>query len=948
MLPLGLSILIFLFLMGVGQAVLAALKLRGGLLRSWLLSPAVGLAVLSLCLMIGSQAGWPIRSFAWPLFLGLIAVSAGLLAWRRPRCPGRCLAPFLAVAIVFLFWTGWPALRFGFNWISYVNQDFTNYCLSAQRFMDNGFYRPPTPAELAGTDYSQYFWFMYVTGLMRFSADQGLACLAVLMGKNPLFVFMPLILALGMTQIFATAAVVLHAGRWRRYAFWSAALLAVSPLFMLGILYQLIAQAGGLALMLALLALLTTRSLPSRRRPLMAHAAVTALVAAGLCIYYPEVSPFAALSLGLYGLMEWVTTRRFPTFRLLLGEYVFVGMVPLLRHNLFSYVYVVIHQYLSAVLKPDLTMAVFPFFLIPSGLAGLFGLQTQTADPSEPYASILIVAGFILLVFAVVAGLRQTRRTLPIGCLFVVQFLLAAKLFEEGHDFGLYKLAMFIQPALAGVFIYGLLRLPRSRVTVPLAAVIFFGLIAPTGWHYAELATGTSSGGFVELRNASVLVGRPIPAAPAGAHWASGIDNVVAVELADSFYRGTDIKFISRDFFGTQVMLESAWWPLAIYPHRELFDYGRYLLEQREGTLATKSRLFGAVFAAIREPVAPSAYLQLPPQLSLLNKAHGQGGGAGRLFTLQQASDVSNLLVFVHSSRGYHYYSYHYSKEQQKNIAFFQQEPDPYGLEGAANGVGRFMLLRVERPSDSLYVNLALSKTRMGFGHTALPPHGQILGAEPVPMNLIGNGAAHRLVGPVKPVWLDGIAYIAIDFGQAPEQFPSSRRGLKGLYHKQVPLDYRWLVTYARDISALSAADCAALPVPRRLADFPRDLMQPSGLEFSGIYEDGWISAESEFKLGVAHAGELIRVKGFVPRLPDQAMDGVVSVVINGGPPRQFPSHVGPFDQAFEIPNPGPLTRLRLSFSTSGRLPGGDGRPIGGKVELIEISSPRAAAATGH
>ena len=46
-------------------------------------------------------------------------------------------------------------LRFSFGWLSYVNDDFVNYCFAAERFKDFSFWRVPTMDELAGKDVSQ-------------------------------------------------------------------------------------------------------------------------------------------------------------------------------------------------------------------------------------------------------------------------------------------------------------------------------------------------------------------------------------------------------------------------------------------------------------------------------------------------------------------------------------------------------------------------------------------------------------------------------------------------------------------------------------------------------------------------------------------------------------------------------------------------------------------------
>ena len=121
---LALSLGFFLFLTFLGRATLAACNWRGGVLRAWLLAPAAGLATAVLTIMVLNQAGLPVRAFAWPMTLALAGCTAGVLLWRRPALPARALAPFFAVAVFALLWTGWPALRFGFGWLSYVNEDF--------------------------------------------------------------------------------------------------------------------------------------------------------------------------------------------------------------------------------------------------------------------------------------------------------------------------------------------------------------------------------------------------------------------------------------------------------------------------------------------------------------------------------------------------------------------------------------------------------------------------------------------------------------------------------------------------------------------------------------------------------------------------------------------------------------------------------------------------------
>jgi hypothetical protein len=185
----------------------------------------------------------------------------------------------------------------------------------------------------------------------------------------------------------------------------------------------------------------------------------------------------------------------------------------------------------------------------------------------------------------------------------------------------------------------------------------------------------------------------------------------------------------------------------------------------------------------------------------------------------------------------------------------------------------------------------------------------------------------------------DGAAYIAIDFNETPVQFPFERTGLQALYNTEVPFDSRKLVAYGRDISALSAAQLAALERPAKLTRFPDDLLFARGLEYSGIYEDGWLSPESEFVLGGGGPGAWVRVRGFVPELPGDPLGrGTLTFTVPGGK-FEVPAAVGSFDWLLPIGSADKLARLGLRFSAHAPLPNRDDRPVGGKLEWLEVFS---------
>jgi hypothetical protein len=449
MLALAFSLSMFAYWTVLGRAVAAVAYPRLGILRSWLVAPAIGLSVVLLGLMALNQAGIPIGRFATPMTITLGIAGVVVLAWRRPVTDVRRIGPFfLAVGFAWL-WTGWPALESGFNWISYANDDMANYCLAAQRFIEHGFYAVPTIEELAGRDYASYYFFMHVADMMRFGAEHIVAWSAVIGHIKATQGFMPVIVALSLVQVTSVGALVLHFGRRRRRALITVWLLAASPLFMLGTLYQLIAQVGGVGLLLATLALLLKPWISPTRSTLIRYAALPAITASGLCIFYPEVTPFAGLTFGAFALIWSVRNRALPSAFVAIAAYTLVGAVILLRHNVISYVSILVVQFNGAMDASNLLLSLFPYFMLPTGFSNLLGWMPIAHDFAEPVISLSIAAGMLVVAAALARSIRDAWRLSPAALLFLIQFAFAARLFQGANDFGLYKLAMWMQPVLA-------------------------------------------------------------------------------------------------------------------------------------------------------------------------------------------------------------------------------------------------------------------------------------------------------------------------------------------------------------------------------------------------------------------------------------------------------------------------------------------------------------------
>ncbi len=178
MFALLLVIGLFLFLTLVGQAVISLLRPYLGLLWSWFslshrraFAPARPAHPAQRVGGIPKETAGPWLTASPWLFVGAVAV----LAWRRPKLPWRQLLPFGLLALGYVFYIGWPALRFGFNWILVAaTTTWPTTALAAQRFLQHGYYDLPLQTDLEGRDYTQHYW-PHATRCSRSGPDQSSA-----------------------------------------------------------------------------------------------------------------------------------------------------------------------------------------------------------------------------------------------------------------------------------------------------------------------------------------------------------------------------------------------------------------------------------------------------------------------------------------------------------------------------------------------------------------------------------------------------------------------------------------------------------------------------------------------------------------------------------------------------------------------------------------------------
>jgi hypothetical protein len=187
---------------------------------------------------------------------------------------------------------------------------------------------------------------------------------------------------------------------------------------------------------------------------------------------------------------------------------------------------------------------------------------------------------------------------------------------------------------------------------------------------------------------------------------------------------------------------------------------------------------------------------------------------------------------------------------------------------------------------------------------------------------------------PVTPVYVEGLPYLQVDMGRDGRGFPERRVALTRLYGNDIKLDWRSLTTFGRDVSLISDADYQSWQPPTHVSSFPRDL-EDDQLEYSGIYEDGWISERSYFILSSAQSSQFLTVRGMVPNVGDPGFSTNLAVSIDGAQVAKKALGLGAFEITVPVAASAGRHRIDLAFDGAQRLPGNDGRPFSAKIDFL-------------
>lgn len=967
MLAFGLVIVLFSFWLVIGYATIAVLPNRSNLIQNVLLAPAVGLALTLGLVFSLNRLGLPVGSFGPALALILLFGALAILRWQRPVFPWRRYGPFALVFLLALFLSGRPLLEFGFNWLAYSSDDMANYALGAQRFFYNGYASLPDLNDLiAGRDYSLYYWIFHVAFGVRPGSEMLLAWVSSVTGLSTPEVFMSLILAFQLILTSATGALVCQGRKWRGAALATCLLLSLSALTTLGTIYQLIGQVSGLALVTAAATVLLRPYRWIGWRTNLRTATLPGLMLGAQLIIYPEVLPFLILALGLYLLLGFLQKRQ--TWRDLFPIFGMMGLVVLLLINTY------LPYSIRFLLAQTTTSAggergsLFPYFLLPSGLANLWGFQNLTVLIGDPWLSLSILGGGLLLALAVFLAAQGSWQRQPVALLCSVMLLVTAYMVYVHNDFGLFKLAMYIQPFLLGVlavnwanFRFKSINFKQvrgfdfkqvrgfdfkrvkgfgfSRRLAGPALLVLIGVFGSlTQFTYVEAGRGVAGNTTPLIANPSSTAilseFRQILAKTGPQAVVLDDHNLPLTKLQTVYTRGLETSLFRQVFAGI----------MSTEMPKQSFDFNKDTQEKAQSLIAEIDKGVEKGTFNLLDPTDPAlktGFTLVGPQKLQGNKTYlisltgnqsifNRWGEkpTGQNFEVAPLDAVQNHLIFVFSDLGQNFYLGVPGK-----IAFYQLEKDPVYPGQTMVGMGRYFVFEAVNPAPASRLVLNMTSTYKGDGENQLPP-AQAIGATRQAFPIVGRGSA-RIFSPVlSPQMINNQPFYGLDMGQDGSFFPFKRTGLMNLYGKDLIVDQRQTVGFGRDVSLVSEEQYRKMAAPSQVSNFPADLANPN-LEYSGVFEDGWVSEAAFFGLNQPAGPTSLVLRGMVPQIADPGFTTELTVLVDGQEVDRRTLGLGNFEVKLPAPGPPGRHRVDLRFSNFQRLPGADKRPVGGLLQSV-------------
>ena len=853
----------------------------------------------------------------------MLAVSIPIVAVRRPRLP-RAMAPVLALCVIDALLIGRPFFQFGFGWIANANDDMANYVLSATDLLHHGLMNP---VDVAGISHDRSLSVRSSTSCItrarvqartsRFRPSRRPSA------ARPMTSSCHLILALNLCAVCGTAALAAQATRRSWVPSVAAALFVAAPLATFGVLAELMPQVWGLALSTSLFALLMRPELHRSPGARVRDLVPIAILAVAFIVVYVELAASLAAAYALY--VAILVLQRKVDWRALMRLWgvVVIGALLFINSYLFRELHYVASQATGGV-KLQGGASLFGFVLVPAELPAIVGLKPQDIQPGARFLDIAIVISILLLAAAAVAVLMTLRHGVAASCVLMTYLVLGVFLGMRSSGFGLFKLFMYVQPFLAAGIAVWLSRINRRLVfgAVTVCLVVLVGAQIHTGARYVR-----GSRNPIDLPHASASDLLPVFRrwfAASREPVISVTENPALAKLEAANIGNRSLYFISKFLFSNFVSAQEAGWKSHSIATRTT---GRprsdsFLANTAAGALLARGHCL------IILPTGSQTFvnrLSLPEGSEQLVKRPCGG---------RQSDTLQNLLVFTSSSLGQAFYL----PKNRPRVSFYQLESDYFYPGHTFSGFGRFALFRVLDPTTTVRLELWLTTTVRQDGPNRIPP-ADIVGTEKKGLPLVGRGSARVFSPPLVPQMIGGQPYVLLDMGTPGRLAVYHRTGPQGIYGQSIPYDPRYLTSYVRDISLISGKQYEGLRAPAVLSHFPADLANPN-LEYSGIYEDGWVAEDFYAMLAGGRAGDLV-IRANV--LPQQGQH--LEVLVNGRAVASRSVSSGQLALRVPVPRTASRRRIELRWARTLQLGPADRRKAAALLQFVGVVPATASAA---
>jgi hypothetical protein len=929
MVSLAITLSIFAIWGIVGYALTSSLLSRRQAISNLLLAPAVGMGTLELAAHIGLRFGSPVGPLARPIVLGALLLASIVLLVRRPPFPVRSVLPFGLIFLLAIPLSGWPLLKWGGNWICQANEDMANYCLAATGYRDHGFRTLKLDPYFAGEDLSYEMWSLFCDRCgTRHGCEMSLAMTSEIASLPVPFIFMHVILAMHLVLISSVGFLLHRLGKAKLAAILACAFMAISPLSTFGVIQQLIAQVGGLALLVVGVALFCR---PARRLPAcgcLKRGMLGGIVSAALVLHYTESVSFLIVAFGLHTAVGLARGRR--DFKQILITMLSAAVVVLLLGNyLVANIAFLSYQTRTTVNRPALDREFFPQYLSYEGLARLWGLETiyeQSAVGPQAQFPVhrIILAGGLCLVLCLGAGISLAWRRRPVGTMLLVMAGVGAFFIKTHTAFGLFKLAMYAQPFIVGSIVLGWARMNPGRwkwaglvclialVPLQLSTQRKYVSFSATG-EYSEFPSGaTKEQLLTQFWNGFHTTG--------GKRFVVPVNEGYSWRVLAGFGRGLTLCFPAKEpslqahpLEINNGALSPTWIDLLTIGTRDMnASIQKYSSGKGTGSIAlldpakpgAVSKLEWDTPSWLDRP-QPGDYLLEPPERYSLFNRHYRSSES-RESRAVQLSDVKNYIIWRPSSL-----SKAFNPLQGNLSGLYQLQADPLFPQDTIASSGQYLTFQALNPDRKVRVLVAGTTTYVAGEHELLSA--AAVGDRRVSLPLIGQGAARVVSEPISLQTVGASNYLLLDLAR-PQ--PPATNG-----DPSVAQDHRQISMYLRDVSLLSEEEYAAVVPPQSLKTFPADLARKN-LEFSGCIEDGTVGKHSWFRLGQPRNSTSLVVRGRLFKYePNSKEANQLFVKWKGVEVGRKTIEGGDFELRVEIPRSAQPGKLELEFSESPLVP---------------------------